>query len=88
MNLQNRIARCDCGREAPSSTDLAFFEYRGEGSTAATSTCKVCRYHELAHERAANDPDATHLRHILGHDFEPRGGVDVDIFYCGCRGWD
>ena len=51
MNLQNRIARCDCGREAPSSTDLAFFEYRGEGSTAATSTCKVCRYHELAHER-------------------------------------
>lgn len=88
MDLTNRIAKCDCGMEMPSSTDLAFFEYRGEGSYIATHSCKVCRYQDLAHARAANDPAATHLRHILGHDFEPLGGLDVDIFYCGCRGWD
>lgn len=88
MNLDGRVARCACGMEKPSSPDLAFFEYRGEGSSVATTSCKTCRYHRIAHERAANDPEATHLRHILGHDFEPVGGLDEDIFYCGCRGWD
>lgn len=89
INLENRVARCTCGREEPSSQSLPFFEYRGEGSTVATTSCKTCRYRKVAHERAVNDPAATHLHHIIvGHDFEPVGGFDHDSFYCGCRGWD
>jgi hypothetical protein len=28
INLENRIAKCTCGREAPSNENLAFFEFR------------------------------------------------------------
>lgn len=88
MNLQGRIAKCQCGRTEPSSEKLAFFDYRGEGSQVARERCGTCSYHEVAHKRAKNDPTATHLRHIAGHDFHPIGALEHDIFYCGCRGWD
>lgn len=98
QDLEGRTARCYCGSTAPSSRNLAFFEFRGEGSREASETCGVCGFHEIAH-----DPTAEHMARIEGgatryenlmkrvggiHDFTPKGGVDTDRFYCGCRGWD
>jgi len=34
-DLRNRKARCDCGKEVPSSFHLPFFEFRGPGSRFA-----------------------------------------------------
>ena len=86
--LIGRTAKCSCGRTEPSDFNLAFFEYRGEGSRVAQVRCGTCAYHDVAHERAKNDPTATHLKRILDHEFHPIGALDHDIFYCGCRGWD
>lgn len=88
MNLADRTAACQCGRTEPSSKNLAFFEYRGEGSRVALERCAVCAYSVIAHERAKTDPTARHIKHILEHEFEPVGGLETDVFYCGCRGWD
>jgi hypothetical protein len=48
-DLTVRTARCACGAERPSSYQLAFFEYCGEGSFTALSHCRNCGYHEVAH---------------------------------------
>ena len=88
MDLTNRVAKCGCGRTEPSSESLAFFEYRGEGSRVAAERCGICAYAPIAHERAKNDPTARHLNYARGHEFEPIGALEHDIFYCGCRGWD
>lgn len=50
--LFGREARCACGTVAPSSDHqrLAFFQFRGPGSRAATEHCLHCRYFEVAHE--------------------------------------
>lgn len=91
-NLDGRLARCACKRTVPSTLDgsLAFFEFRGEGSRAATDTCGICGYAERAH-----DPERT-LNHLhqsvvqLGKctGFVARGAFEYDSYYCGCRGWD
>lgn len=55
-DLAGRTARCSCGKTFASDASdapweyLPFFEFRGPGSPAATEKCKVCRYHEVAHE--------------------------------------
>jgi hypothetical protein len=46
--LDGRMARCGCGKKEPSSYNLPFFEYRGDGSRAATETC-VCGYNRTPH---------------------------------------
>lgn len=88
LPLAGRVARCHCGKEVASSTELAFFEYRGPGSTASRS-CRNCRFAEIAHT-----PDATYVNsnrrnpNICAH-YEPMDeGWPTDIFYDGCRGWD
>jgi len=78
--LFGRTARCSCGAERSSDYALAFFEYRGENSRAATVSCLHCGYYEEAH-------DGRPHTHICEH-FEPHGAYDTDIFYCGCRGWN
>lgn len=83
-DLDGRTARCSCGATRPSSTGLAFFEYRGEGSRSAVDTCKHCRYALVAHERKRSEP---HLRLVCDH-FEPHGAWEHDSFYCGCRGFE
>lgn len=80
-DLTGRVARCSCGNTKPSSYDLAFFEYRGEGSKSAEQTC-VCGY-----DKAPHDPDNPYHHNIKCRDFRPRGPKD-DLYYCGCRGWD
>lgn len=88
MKLQDRVAKCYCGKTEPSSADLAFFEYRGEGSNRAAETCGHCKYSIVAHERACREPEQRHLDKFRDHEFRPYGAYDHDIFYCGCRGWD
>lgn len=85
--MTTRIARCTCGKTETSHSELPMFQFRGEGSRAATETCGECNYHPIAHERA-KDPTQLHLKHIRGHEFSPAGSFDFDLFYCGCRGWD
>lgn len=38
--LNGRLAKCGCGNTRPSSLELAFFEFQGEGSPEATEKCK------------------------------------------------
>ena len=97
INLEGREARCGCGTTCPSSLDLTFFEFRGDGSALALVFC-TCGYHAVAH-----DPTAEHMARKEGkstryenimkrvggvHEFTPRGAQEFDRFYCGCRGWD
>ncbi len=79
-----RNAKCGCGRIEPSSTELAFFEFRGDESTAAKYTCKHCGYFEVAHTPEVMARNAA----LKCTNFEPRGAFEFDVFYCGCRGWD
>lgn len=88
--LTGRMAHCFCGSVTPSSWALAFFEFLGEGSKAATESCAHCGYALSAH-----GPDAPVWRNgktaVMNHGcpgFEPRGDVGHDRYYCGCRGWD
>lgn len=92
--LADRRARCTCGRTAPSSPDLPFFEYRGAGSASATETCE-CGYSRRAHEQ--EQQFGANGRTITVHNvvvegmcpgFRPRGGWELDTFYCGHSGWD
>ena len=78
-SIEGRTARCSCNAQKPSSLDLAFFEYRGDGSRHATELCK-CGYTEAAHK----------LPHISSkcQQFQARGPHEFDSYYCGCRGWD
>ena len=79
-SLSGRFARC-CIESSirPSTDNLAFFEYRGEGSRAATDTCKNCSYAKVAHDKKGTK---------ACDNFEPRGAWDYDSYYCGHLGWD
>jgi hypothetical protein len=87
-DLEERQAICCTSNSLRWSIEhdkLAFFEYRGEGSPAATTTCKHCRYALIAHQRK----EAGTLKHNGVCDtFEPIGPYQYDKYYCGCRGWD
>jgi hypothetical protein len=87
--LRGRTASCSCGKLVASSLDLAFFEFRGEGSRAATEIC-TCGYSIAAHQESApksyDGRTAVEQRGCTG--FTARGPWETDLFYCGCRGWD
>lgn len=98
-DLTDRVAVCStCGKcEKPSTWDLAFFEFQGPGSRYATKRCKNCPYTKESHKYG--DRYATHMDGKLGDynphtckargkSFEPRGPLDEDKYYCGCRGWN
>lgn len=83
-DLTGRLARCGCTRQTvPSSVTLAFFEFRGEGSHSACNQCRHCGYYEVAH-RITDRPFAA----WMGHEFEPHGAYEFDLYYCGHGGWD
>lgn len=83
-DLTGRQARCGCGEVRPSDPDLAFFEFRGEGSWAAQNVCKTCRYAKKAHETE----NWARSNGKVCDSFQPHGAYEFDTFYCGCRGWD
>lgn len=86
MKVENRIARCSyCKEPAQSSSNLAFFEYQGPGSSRAELTCKECGYHQDVHQEI--NP-STGRPGITTHKFEKAGDPGFDKYYCGCWGWD
>ena len=74
-NLEGRFARCTCGSTAPSLPKLGYFEFRGDGSVAATKFCGVCGHTENAHS-APSIQDRC-------NKFVPRGTMDYDSYFCG-----
>lgn len=80
-NLEGRKARCSCKKLETSSTTLAFFEFRGEGSEQALRSCKHCGFYIEAHR--FDGP-----KQCLGHEFESHGAYEFDSYYCGHAGWD
>ena len=83
--FEGRTAKCSsCNSRAASSTSLAFFEFRGEGSRFATELCKSCGFHVDVHNPI--NP-STGRPGITDHKFEALGDTE-DKFYCGCFGWD
>lgn len=86
-DLTGRTARCSCGKTNPSDTaapgyrELPFFEFRGEGSSAA-ALC-ACGYAEVAHGCQRDQEQ----KFTCGN-YAPRGGQEFDGFYCGHAGWD
>jgi len=87
-DLTGRQARCSCMRLTPSSTDLAFFEYRGPGSRIAVETCK-CNYHRVAHQRDPKRVDPSSVVELgKCSGFVANGGHEYDSYYCGHAGWD
>jgi hypothetical protein len=98
-DLTGRMAKCTYshanpkGRQrpekspVPSSFDLAFFEYCGEGSREATELCK-CGYHKVAHEKNGGKCPANSRTKPPSRKFTPKGPQEFDRFYCGCFGWD
>lgn len=97
-DMTGRVARCSSvagiagsgHAEMPSSPDLAFFEFRGEGSRAATESCIHCGFALGAHqEDAPRNRDGKRMVDRYGcPGFVPRGPWECDTYYCGCRGWD
>jgi hypothetical protein len=90
-DLTNRMAKCiyGCGSQQPSSLELPFFEYRGEGSKEAVESCGECHYHEVAHKHRTDRVDP---RSVMEKGkctgFKPVGPARSDKYYCGCMGWD
>ncbi len=82
--LAGRLAKCDCGATKPSHINLPFFEFQGENSDRARTSCKNCPYFDTAHtdEVRARNPRVKCI------NFEPHGAYEFDRMYCGCRGWD
>ena|ERR1051325_4234570 len=84
-NLEGRQARCSLKcKIVRSSLNLAFFEFRGEGSPAAREHCAKCGYYEVAHNPQEGRPRGAGV--CL--NFVPHGAYEFDKYYCGCCGWD
>ena len=85
-DLTNRLAKCGCGSTRPSSEweNLAFFEFMGEGSPRALTSCRNCSYHQVAHTPEVRARNAA----LKCGEFVPHGPYEFDVFYCGCRGFD
>lgn len=83
-DLNGRTARCGCGQERPSSTDLAFFEYLGPETEHAQHRCKHCGYYDFVHGTKIEP------KHYVNRcpGFEALGDDGHDQYYCGCGGWD
>lgn len=79
--LEGRGARCGCGRIYKSAHNLPFFKFRGEGSEQAEKSCKHCGYYKVAHTDEVQHP-------VTDHEFEARGALEFDEYYCGHHGWD
>ena len=89
-SISNRQAICYCGLVATHPREqLAFYEYRGEGSNA--SKICICGFHRQAHRE---EPDAYEWILNRPRDYQicmhytPRGAWEYDAYYCGHSGWD
>ncbi len=73
----------------PSSLDLAFFEFCGEGSRDATELCK-CGLSKKPHDENGGRIPARKYSAVMKGcpGFTPKGPREFDRYYCGCHGWD
>lgn len=95
--LAGRKAKCSyypnggkygrCPEPVESSTGLAFFEYLGPLSDAATTSCR-CGMKDITHPSVCEVNPITGRPNDRDHPFEPRGPADFDRYFCGCWGWD
>lgn len=76
LKLWGRKARCTCGKIVPSTTDLGYFEFRGEGSRAADLCTCGCT-------KAAHDHSIPVMASCGDGGFTPRGGMEFDSYFCG-----
>lgn len=86
-----RTADGKCDSQQPSSWELAFFEFKGEGSKDALESCGKCGFHQVAHTKegvAGNVRPTTVIEDGKCDGFVPKGPQEFDRFYCGCWGWD
>ena len=83
IDLTGRVAKCSCGKTEASSSRLAFFQSLGDGSREATHGCSNCGYFDVAHTNEVRSRNP----HICS-DFQPKGDVGHDRYYCGHSGWD
>lgn len=82
-DLHNRSAKCTyCGSTVASRSNLAFFEYKGDGSYDATNMCE-CGFGIKAHTEERRSKNSS-----ICNEFKSRGAAKHDRYYCGCRGWD
>lgn len=79
-SLEGRKAQCayGCHAEVDSEWNLAFFQYRGPESAYAKQTCGNCGFYEIAHKE----------KRFKCENFTPYGPFEVDLYYCGCFGWE
>lgn len=77
---------CKTERLTSEKKSLAFFEDQSDKAKVSQDTCGNCRYAEMAHT-----DEIRNRKHNAGricNNFVPRGGLEHDYYYCGCRGWD
>lgn len=81
-----RQARCTyfhlCGAKVNSKPDLAFFSSQVLGTIS--STLCACGFYPSAHKGGK----FYHPASQACANYEPRGDVGYDEFYCGCKGYD
>lgn len=100
LDLSGRFARCSyytgCHSQQSSSIDLAFFEYRGEGSKYAEKECHICGYHSKDWKPnpkngkiCYNNSDKPNPYVCINKGKQCVYGVfEFDRYYCGCHGWN
>lgn len=90
-DFAGRVAKCGPKCAVVPSAErerLAFFEYRGPGSRAAT-LCRHCAKYAIAHDMEAMKARGYVSPVVSCKRYEPRTeGYPHDLYYCGCRGWD
>lgn len=79
---QTGCTRTQCRCELPSDPTLPFFKYQGAGSPSA-SKCRRCGFYEAPHAA-----DRAGWKGRACRNYEPRGDIGRDEFFCGCAGWD
>lgn len=83
LQAMDRWAICpQCKALHSSSHSLAFYVYRGEGSSDAINICGKCGLKHSAHL-----PD-NYSQLKMPHEFQAHGAFELDFYYCGCKGWD
>jgi len=87
VELKNRVAKCVCGKTAPSddSGKLAFFKFKGEGSEWAKLFCKNCGFSLAWHDKAKADEAYCPCD---CENFESLDSFEFDSYYCGHAGWE
>lgn len=90
-DLAGRTARCiHCGKPAPSSVDLPFFELGGDNLTAdpEVRTRWAQAWQAVLAAGGRGKADALLVASMDDLHRQMRESCTGDLYYDGCRGWD